>query len=237
MQAQGSRIILYSVATPAEEDQLCQQLVEIGHTHIIRLHDRDHLEKLVLDTPFSTLVLLLTDAAHSQSAVLDISHPVKMLPVIGLFSRNSSLCGQRIVKACNEVATWPCSKQELDYRIRKLTTCCRNQDLDHSLFVKMNILGNSPEFLLVLDKVCKIRKCDAPVFIDGETGTGKELIARAIHYLSERREKPFIAANCGAFPDQLIENEFFGHAKGAYTDARESSDGLIAQAEGGTLPC
>ncbi|MCP3669609.1 MAG: sigma-54-dependent Fis family transcriptional regulator [Gammaproteobacteria bacterium] len=99
----------------------------------------------------------------------------------------------------------------------------------------MNILGNSPKFLQVLDKVCKIKKCDAPVFIDGETGTGKELIARAIHYLSERKDMPFIAANCGAFPDQLIENEFFGHEKGAYTDARESSEGLISQAEGGTL--
>ena len=80
MQTQGSRIILYSAATPAEEDQLCQQLVEIGHTHIIRLHDRDHLEKLVIDIPFSTLVLLLTDATHSQSAVLDLLHLVKLLP-------------------------------------------------------------------------------------------------------------------------------------------------------------
>lgn len=235
MKAQGSRIILYSVASSAEEDQLFQQLADIGYTHIIKINNRDHLEKLVLDSSYSALVFLLTDVTHSQSAVLDILHLVKMIPVIGLFSRDSSRCDQRIVKACNELATWPCSKQELDYRIRKITACCHDQELGQSLFLKMNILGNSPEFLQVLDKVCKIKKCDAPVFIDGETGTGKELIARAIHYMSERKEKPFIAANCGAFPDQLIENELFGHDKGAYTDARESSDGIIAQAEGGTL--
>jgi DNA-binding NtrC family response regulator len=96
-------------------------------------------------------------------------------------------------------------------------------------------MGNSPAFLQVLDMVSKITRCDVPVLIDGETGTGKELIARAIHYLSERKGGPFIAANCGAIPDQLVENEFFGHCKGAYTDAREARDGIIAQAEGGTL--
>ncbi len=107
--------------------------------------------------------------------------------------------------------------------------------MERNFFVKMNILGNSPEFQKVLDKVSKVTKCDAPVYLDGETGTGKELIARAIHYLGGRKDHPFIAANCGAFPDQLIENELFGHHKGAYTDARESSNGLVTQAEGGTL--
>ena len=60
-------------------------------------------------------------------------------------------------------------------------------------------------------------------------------LARAIHYLGRRKEQPFIAENCGVFPDQLVENEFFGHTRGAYTDAVDSSDGVIAQAEGGTL--
>ena len=236
MKGQGSRIILYTFASSSEEVQISEQLADIGYTNTIKLNDRDHLEKLVLDSSNLALVFLLTDLAHSQSAVLDVLHFAKKLPVIGLFSRKDSAWDQRIVEACHEVATWPCNKQELDYRIRKLTTCYhRQQELGHRNFVNMNILGNSPEFLRVLDKVFKITKCDAPVFIDGETGTGKELIARAIHYLGDRKDQPFIAANCGAFPDQLIENEFFGHHKGAYTDARESSDGIIAQAEGGTL--
>ena len=71
--------------------------------------------------------------------------------------------------------------------------------------------------------------------ISGETGTGKEVCARAIHYLSTRSAKPFIAVNCGAIPADLVENELFGHERGAFTDARESQQGLIAEAEGGTL--
>jgi DNA-binding NtrC family response regulator len=73
------------------------------------------------------------------------------------------------------------------------------------------------------------------VLIEGETGTGKELVARAIHYNSARAERAFIPVNCGAIPENLVENELFGHERGAFTDARCSQTGLIAQAEGGTL--
>jgi two-component system, NtrC family, response regulator GlrR len=80
-----------------------------------------------------------------------------------------------------------------------------------------------------------VARCDVPVLIEGETGTGKELAARAIHYLSQRRNHPFIPVNCGAIPDNLVENELFGHERGAFTDAKETQIGLIGQAEGGTL--
>ena len=81
----------------------------------------------------------------------------------------------------------------------------------------------------------KIANFDASVLITGETGSGKEAAALAIHSHSARRGQPFVAVNCGALPDHLIENELFGHARGAYTDAREGQIGLIAQAQGGTL--
>ena len=102
-------------------------------------------------------------------------------------------------------------------------------------FSKLNLVGRAPSFLCVLRLIEKFSACDATVSIHGETGTGKELAARAIHYLGARRSRPFIPVNCGALPDSLIENEFFGHVRGAYTDARESQSGLIANAEGGTL--
>ena len=73
------------------------------------------------------------------------------------------------------------------------------------------------------------------MFIHGESGTGKELIARAVHVRSKRSEKPFIAINCGAIPLSLIENELFGHEKGAFTDAKEAQPGIFEQAEEGTL--
>ncbi len=97
------------------------------------------------------------------------------------------------------------------------------------------LIGESGAFLDMLAAINKIAGYDATVLITGETGSGKELAARAIHYQGKRSNKPFIPVNCGALPDHLIENELFGHAKGAYTDARDSQTGLIAQAEGGTL--
>jgi DNA-binding NtrC family response regulator len=74
-----------------------------------------------------------------------------------------------------------------------------------------------------------------PVLIEGETGTGKELAARRIHYKGARQKKPFVPINCGAIPDSLIENELFGHRRGAYTDARADVPGLLKLADGGTL--
>jgi DNA-binding NtrC family response regulator len=102
-------------------------------------------------------------------------------------------------------------------------------------FSALNLIGQSPAFTGALRLIGKFARCDATVLVQGETGTGKELAARAIHYLSKRRGFPFIPVNCGALPDSLVENELFGHVRGAYTDARDSQSGLVADAEGGTL--
>ncbi len=97
------------------------------------------------------------------------------------------------------------------------------------------MIGRSRAFREALALIARIARCDAPVLIEGETGTGKELAARAIHYQGTRRDQPFIPVNCGAIPDALIENELFGHKRGAYTDARHEHVGLVAHADGGTL--
>jgi DNA-binding NtrC family response regulator len=97
------------------------------------------------------------------------------------------------------------------------------------------MIGCAPAFLRATDKLPAMAKSEAPVFISGESGTGKELVARAIHYLSHRSGFPFVAVNCGSFPDTLLESEFFGHERGAFTNAQARRDGLIAQAHGGTL--
>jgi transcriptional regulator with GAF, ATPase, and Fis domain len=97
------------------------------------------------------------------------------------------------------------------------------------------VIGDSGALQQVLAKIPAIAACDTTCLLEGETGTGKELFARAIHYMGPRRDKPFVPVNCGAMPDHLIENELFGHAKGAYTDASSSEPGLIAYAEDGTL--
>lgn len=87
----------------------------------------------------------------------------------------------------------------------------------------------------VAAKLPLIASCNANVLISGETGTGKEVCARAVHYLSDRASRPWVAVNCGALPTELVENELFGHAKGAYTTAHAANAGLVRQAEGGTL--
>jgi two-component system, NtrC family, response regulator GlrR len=102
-------------------------------------------------------------------------------------------------------------------------------------FAQLKLIGRSKRFLEALSLIEKFAACDHTVLLQGETGTGKELAARAIHYLGTRRQFPFIPINCGALPDALIESELFGHVRGAFTDAREASPGVISKARGGTL--
>jgi len=101
--------------------------------------------------------------------------------------------------------------------------------------LELNLLGSSAQFAHVLAQIRRIAKFDVTVLIGGETGTGKELGARAVHYLSARAEQPFIPVNCGALAESLVESELFGHERGAFTDAKNASSGLISQADGGTL--
>lgn len=96
-------------------------------------------------------------------------------------------------------------------------------------------IGHSPLFTAVVRNVITMAQTNAGVLILGETGTGKELSARAIHYLSARAEYPFVPINCGALPVDLVENELFGHERGAFTGAAARQEGVIHQAEGGTL--
>ncbi|MEW6585695.1 MAG: sigma-54 dependent transcriptional regulator [Nitrospirota bacterium] len=97
------------------------------------------------------------------------------------------------------------------------------------------LVGESPVFLREVKKIPIIAQCDASVLISGETGTGKEICARAIHYLSSRSGRPFVPVSCGAIPAELVENELFGHVRGAYTGADSSQQGLIHESDGGTL--
>jgi DNA-binding NtrC family response regulator len=98
-----------------------------------------------------------------------------------------------------------------------------------------NILSKSPKMLKVFDLIRSLAETDSGVMITGETGTGKELVARAIHKLSRRKTRQFVAINCGAFPDTLLESELFGYEKGAFTGAVQSRAGKIEIADGGTL--
>jgi DNA-binding NtrC family response regulator len=180
-------------------------------------------------SPREILIVDFTSAAP-DGFVLPTGQPV--LGVLPKGMGRTAVCAS----LCTEVVAWPGDQAEF---VMKLQRLCRlvgtDNRLEQILTLKLNLIGTSSALQHVLSDAVKYARCDAPVLLMGETGTGKEQIARAIHYLAADDNRPFVAVNCGALPDNLVENELFGHARGAYTDARESHCGLVEQAEGGTL--
>jgi two-component system, NtrC family, response regulator AtoC len=115
------------------------------------------------------------------------------------------------------------------------TTTARLQNEVEDRFSFQQILTRNDKMIEILENVRKIADYKTTVLINGESGTGKELVARAIHYTSKRAKMPFVAINCGAIPENLLESELFGHLRGAFTDARSNKEGLIPSSSGGTL--
>ena len=136
----------------------------------------------------------------------------------------------------------PFRVEELVFTVQRIFQCrdltTENRFLKEgrkTQFFETGILGNSVQIREILATVANVSSSKASVLIEGESGTGKELIAQAIHFLGNRSEKMFVPINCSAIPDNLLESELFGHAKGAFTGATESKQGLFQFAQGGTL--
>lgn len=153
---------------------------------------------------------------------------------------------EETLKLVSESATdfllWPFHNGELRHRLERiLGESAPNEELESArqrLLDELGMqqfVGNHPVFEEAIRSIPLIANSDLPVLIAGPTGTGKELCARGIHHLSKRRSCPFIAVDCGAIPDHLFENELFGHARGAFTDAHTDQKGLVSLANGGTL--
>jgi len=121
--------------------------------------------------------------------------------------------------------------------LRKLVnTAIQSSQLPTQSVPKLTpIIGNSKAIQDLIRSIQKLARSQAPVYISGESGSGKELVAHSIHDLGPRANKPFIAVNCGAIPRELMESEFFGHKKGSFTGAHQDKIGLFQAAEGGTL--
>lgn len=113
--------------------------------------------------------------------------------------------------------------------LRLRVTPAEDHRIDHRL------LGSSPPMQALRKQIAKLARSQAPIYISGESGSGKELVARLIHEQGPRAEQPFVPVNCGAIPSELMESEFFGHRKGSFTGAHEDKPGLFQAANGGTL--
>ncbi|MSP38408.1 MAG: sigma-54-dependent Fis family transcriptional regulator [Deltaproteobacteria bacterium] len=119
--------------------------------------------------------------------------------------------------------------RNLNFEIKRL------KEILHERYDFANIISHSGKMRATLDVVTRIAALDSTVYLHGESGTGKELIAKAIHLASGRKDRPFVALNCAALPETLLESELFGHQKGAFTGAIKSTKGMFTQAHGGTL--
>ena len=145
-----------------------------------------------------------------------------------------------VLKVADDFMLAPVRLEELRVRLTRLlaTDGDRIETAHEHLLEELGLrqlVGKAPVFAEVIRLIPLIAKSGIPLLISGETGTGKEQCARAIHHLGKRRDFPFVPVDCGAVPDHLFENELFGHVRGAYTDAHSDQRGLIALASGGTL--
>ena len=150
--------------------------------------------------------------------------------------RSNARCG----RSSRRFIIAPVRAGELRHRIARISGRSEsNAEAVHDRLIEelglKQLVGRNSQFVEMVAKIPRIARSNRTVLITGETGTGKELCARAIHQLGPRRDFPFIPVDCASFPDHLFENEMFGHARGAFTDAHRDQKGLITLAEGGTL--
>jgi DNA-binding NtrC family response regulator len=149
---------------------------------------------------------------------------------------------QAMKLGASDYITKPFDKEEILAAVEKILTIKDLQEEVRSLRTQLRdrygieqLIGQSKPMREVFERIRAVAGVESPVLIIGETGTGKELVARAIHGLSPRAKRPFIPVNCTALPKELLESELFGHKKGAYTGAHMDSKGLFRTAEGGTI--
>jgi len=204
--------------------------------------DNDELLKNIIQhTP--DLIILVTLSANyetSKKIIEIIRNEYQTLPlVIVIEETNADTVFSLIDAGVTDFIIPPFKDADVMARIRRLMEQSKRRSLLlYNLKEKIGLkqlIGEHPLFLDAINKIPRIAQCDTNVIIRGETGTGKELCARAIHYLSPRADRPFIPVNCGAIPVDLVENELFGHVQGAYTGAHIDQKGLIHEVKGGTL--
>ena len=228
-------------ATPSAALHAAAQAVQATLTSCAQL--RVALVQAQHSAPAADAVLLVCDAdvlndTLDHIARLRAEHPQCALLVLTA-QMPAAMLTALMSAGVYDFAAWSASADELVARLQRavgLMPAAARIDMRCVLTPRMrNFVGTSAPFVRQIGKLPTFAGCDAGVLIVGETGTGKEVCAQAIHYLSARASKPWVAVNCGAIPTELVESELFGHVKGAYTNAHANREGLVREAEGGTL--
>jgi DNA-binding NtrC family response regulator len=229
------------------EEGLCRMMEQIllDHGYLPRAYTSP--QKAVEEFQPGAWDLVITDIKMPGMSGLEVLQSVKSrekdIPVIMITAYATvDMSIQALRKGAYDMLTKPFEPDELIYRVKNALQQSdlleENRELRKELEGKFcfdNIIGTSGGLKNILGKVEKVAVRDTAVLITGESGSGKELIAQAIHYNSPRHEHKFIAINCGALPETLLESELFGYKKGAFTGAKENRQGLLEAADGGTL--
>ena len=216
------------------------EIFEAGdHASALELTRKVHPFVVILDLGLPPKPREAEEGLKTLSEILIIDQRIKVIIVSGNTERVNAL--KAIELGAFDFFTKPPVIDEVRIVIKRALRMAELEEENQALQSRADaegldgILGNSSSMNHVYEIIRKVATVDVPVLILGETGTGKELTAKAIHRLSDRRDKPFVVINCGAIPETLLESELFGHEKGAFTGASSRRKGRIEYAEGGTL--
>ncbi len=164
---------------------------------------------------------------HVQANYPDL--PIAMITAYG----NTDIAVEALKKGAFDFVTKPVQLPRLRAMVQ--TALELSSEKPSELDQPGLLVGNSPQMQALRQQISRVARSQAPIFISGKSGSGKELVARAIHYQGPRGKGPFIPVNCGAIPSELMESEFFGHKKGSFSGAFQDKQGLFQAANGGTL--
>jgi two-component system NtrC family response regulator len=240
--AGGERILIVE-----DEDLMRELLTKILAGENYRIYQASSGEEALKLLQDQTLDLVLTDLRLKGMNGLQLLSEVRTLdPEIVVIVMTAYASVETAVEAMRKGAydyiTKPFINEEIRVMLRRALNqrhlSRENRHLKRELRERYrfeNIVGNSEAIERVYRLIEKLSAISSNVLISGETGTGKELVARAIHYNSERSDRPFVAVNCGALTESLLESELFGHVKGAFTGAIANKEGFFRQADKGTL--
>lgn len=203
----------------------------------------DAMSKIVGGEPIPDLIIVVLPPSKERAEQLlsGFERPASLSQLLIVVDPDQLVQLAALLPPTGDLLVTPVRKIELLARTERLLSYAKRQERARVKRLVTDtaglsaLIGEAPAFAAVKLKIHQIAESDLPVLITGETGTGKELCARALHYLSRRATKPFLPVNCAAIPLDLFESELFGREKGAFTGASSSQRGLVAEAEGGTL--
>jgi two-component system response regulator GlrR len=224
--------------------EVIKMSLESENYEVIATAEEEQALEAVKEQTFDLSIIDLQLTSMNGIALMESVHQISPdVPVIILTAYGSiESAVDAMKKGAYSYLTKPFDHHKLLFQVekalenRRLTSeITRLKGLLNEHYNFANIVAKSEKMEKVLMQVALVAKTESTVYIHGESGTGKELIAKALHLSSSRKEKPFVAINCAALPETLLESELFGYEKGSFTGALQSKKGLFMQADGGTL--